>query len=674
VNDANGITTALTTNFRTIPSIVHWVNRVFSAAFPQVDSPSSPRYIPLDVPDGWTDRDAELSGIFQATIPEPDSNSNERAVAYDAAQIAQFIADILERGPMVMKRVPGSTAAPAPITPTDIMIITYRTANLSCYAAALDQFNIPHQVTGGTTVNDLVELPLLELLLRALLRPHDSVALVGLLRSELFGVSDIELYRFKTGGGRFCFLRSIPKKLNEQLRARFSPVMARLKSYHQLLLQRPSIGSLEQISVDIGLFASAALAGNAHAGTFSKIFEILRHRSKPIGDLHELSAQLKALAAGEEAYDGIDALAISRSAVRIMNLHKAKGLEAPVVFLADPTGIGSQPIDVHIDRIAGSSKGYLAIRSEQFGHHHPIVAAPSSWEAVQAKEREQLMAEAIRLRYVGATRAMSMLVISQRATQNHRNPWQPFEPYLKDRPVLLIRSDRSSSPPTAPTNRPHATRLAFDPAQAFSHLANRHQAIQQPTEMTSAAKAWAMRDETHFKQTALTRLPGIDVGDDALSWGQAIHRLVEIAITSSPGELAQQAKFVLAEFGIAPSETDRAVRLVSTICATEIWQRAVKSTLVLTEVPFQVMWPPESLPFAQTLLRGAIDLLFREPRGWVVVDYKTDQVDASQTIQRLVETYRPQVELYRDVWQYATGELVAESYLLFTSTKELVRI
>jgi ATP-dependent helicase/nuclease subunit A len=74
-----------------------------------------------------------------------------------------------------------------------------------------------------------------------------------------------------------------------------------------------------------------------------------------------------------------------------------------------------------------------------------------------------------------------------------------------------------------------------------------------------------------------------------------------------------------------------------------------------------------------TILRGVIDLVFLEPAGWVIVDYKSERVPASE-ISALVAFYRPQVEAYAAVWEKAVGQPVAQRGLYFTHSGEYVTV
>ena len=106
---------------------------------------------------------------------------------------------------------------------------------------------------------------------------------------------------------------------------------------------------------------------------------------------------------------------------------------------------------------------------------------------------------------------------------------------------------------------------------------------------------------------------------------------------------------------------------------SEIWQRAQRSKRRLVEVPFQTLLAPDHAQSAglPTVLRGTIDLIFEEPGGWVIVDYKTDS-DATRRRAELVEYYRGQLRTYAEAWQSATGLTVAEFGLYFVSSGEYV--
>ena len=75
----------------------------------------------------------------------------------------------------------------------------------------------------------------------------------------------------------------------------------------------------------------------------------------------------------------------------------------------------------------------------------------------------------------------------------------------------------------------------------------------------------------------------------------------------------------------------------------------------------------------ETIVRGVIDLVFREDAGWVIVDYKTDDTQL-RSVHDLIEHYTPQVRAYAAAWQQLTDEPVAEAGLLFVYGDSYVRV
>ena len=123
-----------------------------------------------------------------------------------------------------------------------------------------------------------------------------------------------------------------------------------------------------------------------------------------------------------------------------------------------------------------------------------------------------------------------------------------------------------------------------------------------------------------------------------------------------------------------PSLSEHALATVQAVMKSDIWWRAQASPHRLVEVPFQMSLPPdpaipESVP---TIVRGVVDLVFREGNGWVIVDYKTDARPESE-LPQLIERYRGQVETYANFWKTATGQPVAEIGLYFTCAGLYVR-
>ena len=162
---------------------------------------------------------------------------------------------------------------------------------------------------------------------------------------------------------------------------------------------------------------------------------MLRTQQAGLWTAADLAEYLGKIVGREEKHDGVPARPHEASAVRIMNLHKVKGLEAPVVFLVDPAGESDHDVDLHIDRSGDSVRGDPAIFGEVQGWQSPpLVAHPQGWDDLAAEEQKFRDAENQRLLYVAATRTGAMLTITEREKGNNWNPWQFFKEHLGDSP------------------------------------------------------------------------------------------------------------------------------------------------------------------------------------------------------------------------------------------------
>src|SRR5690606_23741863 len=118
--------------------------------------------------------------------------------------------------------------------------------------------------------------------------------------------------------------------------------------------------------------------------------------------------------------------------VRVMNLHKAKGLEAPVVVLAYPAADRDHPPTRRITRDAdGNAVGYVLVQGAT-RRHGGVIARRVDWDAQAAAELLFLDAERERLLYVAATRAAEELVVARCEKTEDRSYWSLFHPALDD--------------------------------------------------------------------------------------------------------------------------------------------------------------------------------------------------------------------------------------------------
>ena len=434
--EQNGELVALTTNFRSQKPVIDWVNTTFEQILPSVADKYSPAHCSMD--SGQTPG-KDKSGVEVLNVPE-EYGKNPEVLAYEPEVISQVIHSAL-----------AAKSEMKPAKPGDFMVIAALTRNLSRYAQQLSERGIPSQVTGGAVLSEIHQLNLFCLCLEAVTQPDNPVALVAALRSELFGISDTALYSLKAAGGRFSLHTKVPESLPAEIAEPLTDAFSRLHRYDLWLKVLPPVAAVERIAADLGLIASAAAerGGNTLAGGMARAMELLRSAQSTAKSISELAAYLRQVVDGDETHDAIPAAFPAEAPVRIMNLHQAKGLEAPIVFLADPTGVFNHQPQIHIDRNGGLTRGYLAILGPSSGFHRPLLAYPEQWQEFTEEEGRFQKAEKDRLLYVATTRAGKRLIVTQRKKANHLNPWSPLNAYLDGYEEL--KTPRALAPAKAST-------------------------------------------------------------------------------------------------------------------------------------------------------------------------------------------------------------------------------
>jgi ATP-dependent helicase/nuclease subunit A len=655
IEESGGETIGLNTNFRSGEDILQWGNGIFSVEFPVTPDTWSPAARPME---GGREEGTpgDLRGVRILDIPE-EMTLAESAVDYEADFIARYIRRALDGG-FTIPRSPREIengAVPA-ANPGDFMIVCWRRRNLSRYAAKLQGLGIPHRVSGGSVLSQVAELRILSDCLLVLTDPENPVALLALLRGDLFGFSDETLYEFRKAGGRFFLHDDVPEGMPAGAAALFRDAWKKIRLCELWLRRLPPVPAMEKIASYLGLTLRSLLAPGAdeRAGTIAKAFETLRKASREdLPSAAELNDLLRRLIEREEEFDGIPACMPADSAVRIMNLHKVKGLEAPVVFLADPTGNLKRAPTIHVDRGGEGTAGYLTVSEEVGEYGRRILAQPPGWEELSAEEGRFAAAEYTRLQYVAATRARSMLVITRKTKRRNTNPWDFFSPYLDGFPPL--DDPGAQRAPTVGECEITAAELS----RAEGDIAERHGRIRRPS--------YALAPSGNESAPSVTdrRRPVRD-GEHSRSRGTAVHLLLELAIRERATDIKDQAGHRLMEKGLDSSLAAPALEVVASVASSDLWRRALASDHVMAEVPVEA-WLAigEDGGGEPTPARCVIDLLFREEKGWVIVDYKTEAVPAAVAEER-ARAYRNQLDGYTRVWEGVTGEKVVERGVLFT--------
>ena len=151
-------------------------------------------------------------------------------------------------------------------------------------------------------------------------------------------------------------------------------------------------------------------------------------------------------------------------------------------------------------------------------------------------------------------------------------------------------------------------------------------------------------------------------GEYGAAWGSAIHNLLEIKMKQPECELNSFARQFAHQFDLGANRVEELLASVNSVVESDIWARAKRSSKIYTEIPFESLDSSAAIP---TVTRGVIDLCFQESDGWVIVDYKTDDISEAD-LENATDFYSPQLKTYGEFWQNITGSPLAELGLYFT--------
>ncbi len=667
----------LTTNFRSVPSILRFVDNVFSNV---MQAPADGRYQPDYLPFGGEGhRKEELNAPsvhFLGEQAREGGYGNVREFAeHESSRMAALIGQI--PGSPSWKVQEGKSGGWRTPRFGDIAILLPVLSRADALEDALRDREIPYVLEGGKFYYLRSEVSSAITILRALANPNDDVALYGSLRSIFFGLSDEDLLKARMEGVRLDYRASVPPA--SALAYPFEVLLDLHRNRHErrasetleILLQRTgarevlatrgfqSIANLNKLARTL-----RALQGDA---TFSQVVDLLNTMDEE--GLAESESRLM-----EERSD----------AVRILSIHKSKGLDFPIVFVG---GLGLEKRNSTKNLLAdlhGKKVFALSLGSQKSGWQTP------GWRSLVEEDRKREDAELIRLLYVALTRARDHMVISTHTKDWKLAPggqWIPDTNSTRLKPLgPIIESHLSRNDGLVRWIDVHKLDISKKPRQSSfltaaqdwkTILESEYQGLRsiiQNTPLTKNLQAAGHGDglTEPTDRAADDRVP-VATGSRAVRLGEAFHEAMESVDLLSSAISVDKLREFIARYSLDQKSAAGLEEMVRLTLGSDLLGRARISVQsgrrILRELPFV-------RPIDQGgVEEGKIDLLFEEKDGWVLVDYKTDWISAQKEEAEgyFRGKYDSQIREYVKAMQ-ALPVNISSAYLLLARTGQSVRM
>ncbi|MEE0795048.1 MAG: helicase-exonuclease AddAB subunit AddA [Oscillospiraceae bacterium] len=648
-------------------------------------------------------------------VPLPGADEDEERpdkIEVEAAYVARMMRRLVETGAKISE---GS--ALRPLGYGDIAVLL-RSVNVSgpVWRRVLAREGVPVEAGQSGGFFEAPEVAVILSLLAVIDNPRQDVALISVLRSELFGFTNDELteIRLMSGEGDFYAALSARAEVSEKARA-FLDTLDRLRDFAR---DSELATLIWEIYESLGCMAlcSAMRDGEGRRARLLRLFELARSfETTGWRGLRRFLDWLRSMRErGEEpAFPDED----GGGAVRIMSIHRSKGLEFPVVFIGD-TARQFNRSDLRGSVLVHPELGLgPKFTDAARGIEYPTLAR----RAVANRLERELLSEELRLLYVAMTRARERLFITcamadpqktmdklAPAAQEHI-PAQALLPMRSMAEWLIcaalgtggraltlsIGGDEEGVPRrVTPAAQPEPERTGeeaspvdFDALLAWRYPHSGAETLPSKltaTELKSLAEPDAESAELLPRAARTFRRPDIALAARRLTAaerGTATHlalRYLELGALTTP-EAAREAVDRLAAAGKL-SACEAAAVDAAGLCRfalSPLGRRIAAAPRVLREFPFALLCPAERFfPGAEgeeLLLQGVVDCCLIEPDGAVIVDYKTDRI-APEAAPERAKRYAAQLETYAWAVSRITGLAVKAKIVYFLQPGEAVEL
>lgn len=611
----------------------------------------------------------------------------------------------------------------------DIAVLMRNVSNRGdVFAKVFTEMGIPCLYDGGDYYYDAIEVRIVTNLMAIIDNPKNDIALLSIMASPIgsFNTEEIAKIRLLNSNENIPFYYCAEKykeTQEDELSAKLKIFYEKIEEWYEVSTYLPIDEYINYLYDETGYydFVGALIGGEQRQLNLRSLLQRANDFKKT--RLQGIYSFIRFIETIKKQHFDTESSVKTENAenvVKIMSIHKSKGLEFPIVFL---TGVGKKfNVRDTYDKVLFHNE--LGICPDFIDLKNRCIRTTLAKEICAYRMRIETLSEEMRLLYVAMSRSEEKLFIVgfQRGLQKAQEKWmQPLTPYRLQKaetPLEWIMSAISTinmedsfkvsfvsewEPTSVNINSKGecivSDNLNVDKKTKLNDILQRleqtscieSEKIPEKISVTAAVQMMLAKNNNPLSVPEMIEKPKFMIMDkeetiSGAEWGSVMHSMLEhLDLKTMNNSIETQTKHLeqiqkkLIEKAIVPHEIAKKINcaLLLKFFNSEIGKRLLKSKHVIREKTFNYVYEGSDINPNWTkkiMIQGMIDCAFIENSKWILLDFKTDKSKSENEIKAVISKYAPQLNLYAKALSSLSGIPVNEKHLCLLSSSENIRM
>lgn len=600
----------------------------------------------------------------------------------------------------------------------DIVILLRATSTVApIYEKALIENGIPVFSDAGAEYLDSIEIQTIMSVLKIIDNPLQDIPLVAVMRSIIGNFTDNELIKIRLYNKNGYYYEAIKdaqvQEKDEKLKAKIQKFLSKIASWREKAEYLKLDELIWTIYLETGYYNYVSLMpdGNVRVANLKMLFERAKNfESATFKGLFNFINFIEKLKLSSGDMGAAKLIGENEDVVRIMSIHKSKGLEFPVVFLSD-TAKQFNLKDLNDNIILHQDIGFgpKFIDSQKKITYNTIAK-----EAIKIRLRQEAISEEMRVLYVALTRAREKLIITgvekdysksiekKKKDLDVYNSLEPslikqYKSYLSWLELVYLYDNKEMKNllDVYTYKQKEVTNLEKEEEEESNSIIDKWIPKEEKVDSkidellnwkykykfattleskTSVTKIKELRSGKSKREIILPK-PKFLTKTEKLSnieRGTLIHLCLQklnVSVHTTEEKIEEMIEELVEREIITKNEANQINKnILYKFVQSNLARQIRQAKKVYKEAPFYINLSAKEIYNQETdediLVQGIIDLYYEKQNGELtLIDYKTDYVEKEE---ELIQKYETQLNLYKKALEKATNKKVTEIYIYST--------